>query len=94
MGRVLVIAGPTGVGKTDLAIRLAKRLGGELISCDSVQVYRELSVGANKWHPSEAAGDPAQHLTDLVSFRDAFTSADFYERCQAKIKVCRWSLSL
>lgn len=76
-----MIAGPTGVGKTDLALYLSKRLDGELISCDSVQVYKELVIGANK------SACP-QHLIDLVSWRDgSFTSATFYEACLKTIKV-------
>lgn len=78
-----MIAGPTGVGKTELAVCLAKALNGELLSCDSVQVYRELYIGANKWTPRE--DDPPQHLVNLVSWKDGFTSADFYGACQAKI---------
>lgn len=74
-----VIAGPTGVGKTDLAIRLAESLGGELISCDSVQVYRHLTIGANKTH----TGRIPQHMLDLVepSSTVPFTAADWLEGC-------------
>ena len=64
-------------------ICLAKVLNGELLSCDSVQVYRELHIGANKWAPKE--DEPPQHLVNLVSWRDSFTSADFYGACQAKV---------
>lgn len=45
---IVVVTGPTAVGKTDLSIRLAKALGGEIISADSVQVYRQLDVGSDK----------------------------------------------
>lgn len=48
--RVLVLSGPTGVGKTALSISLAKRLNGEIISADSVQVYRGLDIGSSKVH--------------------------------------------
>jgi hypothetical protein len=46
--RVLVIAGPTAVGKTSLSLRMAKALGGEIVSADSVQVYKGLDVGSSK----------------------------------------------
>ena len=49
--KVLVIAGPTGVGKTSLAIEVAKRLNGEIISGDSVQVYKYMDIGSAKVTP-------------------------------------------
>lgn len=78
MKRALIIAGPTGVGKTDLAIRLARSVDGELISCDSVQVYRHLIIGANKEHMPDGV---KQHLVDFVDLDQHFTAADFYEKC-------------
>lgn len=78
-----MIAGPTGVGKTDLAVQLARRLGGELVSCDSVQVYRHLEIGANK----ERFEEPPQHLIDFVDLDEPFTAADFYKHCFACLKV-------
>lgn len=63
--RVIIIAGPTGVGKTRLALALAKRLGGEIISADSVQVYRSLDVGSAKTPMHEREGIP-HHLIDIV----------------------------
>ena len=47
-GRVIIITGPTAVGKTAVAVRLAERLGGEVISADSVQIYRGLDIGSDK----------------------------------------------
>ena len=55
-GRVIIITGPTGVGKTAAALQLAERLNGEIISADSVQIYRGLDVGSDKartcFHPA------------------------------------------
>lgn len=83
MSRVkgIVIAGPTGIGKTDLAVMLAQRLDGELISCDSVQVFKDLTVGANKT-PTPVP----QHLLDVVDWRDPYTAADYYRDCHKCIK--------
>ena len=53
--RVVVLAGPTAVGKSSLAMRLCEHLNGELISVDSVQVYRGLQIGANKPSAAERA---------------------------------------
>lgn len=78
MRRAIVLAGPTGVGKTALALELAKLLNGELISCDSVQVYRHLEIGANKERLPEAI---PQHLIDFVDLDTPFTAADFYDKC-------------
>jgi tRNA dimethylallyltransferase len=77
----IMIGGPTGIGKTDLAVALAQRLGGELISCDSVQVYEGLSIGANK-----TATPVPQHLLDVVPWCASHTAADFVERCWAAIR--------
>ena len=76
-----MIAGPTGIGKTDLAVALAQRLQGELISCDSVQVYRGLEIGANKTPTSVP-----QLLLDVVDWREPFTAADFLHHCTLAIK--------
>lgn len=81
--KVVIIGGPTGVGKSELAFRLAEHLEGELISCDSVQVYKDLEIGANK----TAVGTPGrEHLLDLVDWQEDFTAADFHDHCTAKIE--------
>jgi tRNA dimethylallyltransferase len=81
MVRGIVIGGPTGVGKTDLAALLAQRLNGELISCDSVQIYTGLTIGANKT-PTPVP----QHLIDLKHWSCAFTAADFLQSCWKAVK--------
>jgi tRNA dimethylallyltransferase len=80
---VVVVGGPTGVGKSELALRLAACINGELISCDSVQVFRGLDIGSNKTAPDTAN---REHLLDVVSWREEFTAADFYEQCVELIK--------
>lgn len=75
--RVVVIAGPTAVGKSALALRLCETLRGELISVDSVQVYRGLQIGANK--PSAAEIDRVRHhLLDLREPDEGYTAGAFY----------------
>lgn len=54
--RVIVLAGPTGVGKSDLAVKLAQRLNGEIISCDSMQIYRGMDIGSAKIKPEDMRG--------------------------------------
>lgn len=71
MKKVIVIAGPTGVGKTSLSIRLAKEFQGEIISGDSMQVYQELSIGTAKIKEEEQQGIP-HHLVDCYSFQEEY----------------------
>ncbi|KAL3928398.1 MAG: hypothetical protein SGPRY_002401, partial [Prymnesium sp.] len=75
--RVVVVAGPTAVGKSALALRLCEQLPGELISVDSVQVYRGLSIGANKPSQAETNRVP-HHLIDIREACDEYTAGEFY----------------
>jgi tRNA dimethylallyltransferase len=76
MGKILVIVGPTAVGKSDVALRVAQKLRGEIISADSVQVYRGLDIGAAKPSPQERTAVP-HHLIDIVDPNENYTVADF-----------------
>ncbi|MFN2925798.1 tRNA (adenosine(37)-N6)-dimethylallyltransferase MiaA [Lachnospiraceae bacterium YH-ros2228] len=62
---LIVIAGPTAVGKSDLAIRLAQKIRGEIVSCDSMQVYRGMDIGTAKVTPGERALVP-HHMIDIL----------------------------
>ena len=62
---LLVLTGPTAVGKTKLSIALAKAIGGEIISADSMQVYRHMDIGSAKITPSEMDGVP-HYLVDVL----------------------------
>lgn len=64
MKPLIVIAGPTGVGKSDLAVKLAKYIGGEIISADSMQVYKELNIGTAKISEKDKSGI-RHHLLDM-----------------------------
>ena len=74
MNRVVVIAGPTASGKTDLAINLAKQTGGEIISADSMQVYKYMNIGTAKPTVEEMQGIP-HHILDTVNPDEAFSVA-------------------
>lgn len=79
-GRVLVLlVGPTAVGKTALSVLLAERFGGEIIGCDSMQVYRGFDIGTDKPGPEERRRVP-HHLVDILDGREQFTAADFAVR--------------
>lgn len=84
MKKVLVIAGPTGVGKTALSIHLAQRFHGEIISGDSMQIYRGLDIGTAKVTPAEAQGIP-HHLIDIKDPGESFSVAEFQRLAREKI---------
>jgi tRNA dimethylallyltransferase len=73
---VVLIAGPTAVGKSEIALHLAERIGGEIISVDSMQVYRGLDIGTAKPAPAERAR-VAHHLIDVADLTDSFDAAKF-----------------
>lgn len=73
---VIAIVGPTAAGKTALAVRIAERLGGEIVSCDSLQVYRELDIGSAKPSAEERARAP-HHLLDVAQPDEHFSAARY-----------------
>ncbi|PWZ16296.1 tRNA dimethylallyltransferase 9 [Zea mays] len=74
---VIVISGPTGAGKSRLALEVARRLGGEIISADSVQVYRGLDVGSAKPSAAEMSLVP-HHLIDILDTSDDYSAGAFF----------------
>lgn len=82
--KLLVLSGPTGSGKTDLALRLAEEIGGEIVNADSMQVYRGLDIGTAKPSPEELARVP-HHLIDILSPDQDFTASDFRREAAAAI---------
>lgn len=74
--RCVLLAGPTAVGKSELALVLADRVGGEIVSVDSMQVYRGLDIGTAKPSPAERTRVP-HHLIDVVEPTDSFNAAQF-----------------
>ena len=74
--KIIAVVGPTASGKTSLGIYLAQKLGGEVISADSRQVYRGLNIGTGKVTKKEMQGVP-HHLLDVISPKKQFTVSDF-----------------
>ena len=74
--KAIAVTGPTASGKTALAIALAQKFGGEIISCDSMQVYRGMDIGTAKATSAEQAAVP-HHLIDIIEPTERFSAADY-----------------
>src|SRR4051812_29510736 len=79
---VVVIAGPTGSGKSHLALRAAEQFDGEVLNCDSVQIYRFFNIGTAKLPEHEWRGIP-HHLIDALEPDQVFTAGDFARAARA-----------
>ena len=73
---LLVIAGPTGSGKSELSLVLAERFAGEVVNCDSIQIYRGFNIGSAKLPLEDRRGIP-HHLIDIAEPEEVFTAGDF-----------------
>ena len=82
--KLLLIVGPTAVGKTSLSIELAQKFNGEIISGDSMQVYRKLDVGTAKVTAEEMQG-VKHYMLDINEIDERFSVADFIQLCQTDI---------
>jgi tRNA dimethylallyltransferase len=82
--RPIFLAGPTAVGKSEIALRLAEKIGGEIIAADSMQVYRGLDIGTAKPSPAERARVP-HHLIDICDLNEAFDAAQFVRLAQTAV---------
>ena len=78
MDKMIVIVGPTASGKTALSVALAKALGGEVVSCDSMQIYRGMDVGTAKVTPEEMEGIP-HHMVSVADPEESFSAARFQQ---------------
>ena len=83
--KIIVIVGPTAVGKTALAIDVAKRFNGEVVSGDSQQVYRGLDIGTAKASPEELATVP-HHLIDVRDVTESYSAFDFVSEAKTAIE--------
>ncbi|MBB6216698.1 tRNA dimethylallyltransferase [Anaerosolibacter carboniphilus] len=87
MGKpLLIIVGPTAVGKTETSISIAKKLNGEIISADSIQVYKHLDIGSAKPSLTEQEGIP-HYLMDEIDPRENFSVSDFQRKAKEYIHL-------
>lgn len=81
---LIAVVGPTASGKSELALKLAKQLDGEVVNCDSLQVYRGFDIGTAKLSEAERRGVP-HHLIDIVDPQEVFAAGDFARRAREAI---------
>ena len=85
MNKIIVIVGPTGIGKTKLSIELAKKLDAEIINGDSVAIYKKLDIGSAKPTIEERENIP-HHLIDIKDVEEEYTAFDYQKDVREKIK--------
>lgn len=84
--KIIAVVGPTASGKTALSIALAKRLSGEVVSCDSMQIYRGMDIGTAKPDLTERDGIP-HHLIDICDPDMPFSCADYIEAAEVAVSA-------
>ena len=84
--RPLAIVGPTGTGKSQLALEVAERLGGEIVNADAMQLYRGMDIGTAKLAPAERRGIP-HHQLDVLGVTETATVARYQEQAAADIEA-------
>lgn len=83
--KVVVICGPTASGKTALSIELAKKINGEIVSCDSMQIYKEMDIGTAKTTKEEMQGIK-HHMLDIISPEERYSVADYKKEAKNAIR--------
>ena len=84
--KIIFIVGPTAVGKTSVSLQLARKISGEIISCDSMQVYKEISIASNKPSSEDLKRVP-HHLVNIVSVKKEFDVAHFRKKAVRSIQM-------
>lgn len=82
--KIVIIGGPTGVGKTEISLTLAEEINGEIVSCDSMQVYLGMDIGSAKATKEERGRIP-HHMIDVISPFEGFTVTDYKQKAEEVI---------
>ena len=85
--KIILLAGPTASGKSKLAIQLAKKIKGEIINADSMQIYKEFSILSSRPNNQELK-KAKHHLYGMVSVKEYFSAGDWLKKTKTKIKIC------
>ena len=85
--RIYAVVGPTASGKSGLALAIAERFGGEIISCDSMQIYRRMNIGTAKPTPSELR-TVRHHMIDIIEPSESFSCEDYVRLASEAIEDC------
>lgn len=80
-----IIVGPTGTGKTKISIELAKKINGEIISADSMQIYKDMNIGTAKVKKEEMCGIP-HHMIDIIDPNENYSAAEFAKKTESLIE--------
>ena len=83
--KVIVICGPTASGKTALSIQLAKKIDGEIVSCDSMQIYKEMNIGTAKPTLEEMQGIK-HYMIDIVTPEERYSVAEYKKQAEIAIE--------
>lgn len=87
--RIICVVGPTATGKTKMGVALAKRFGGEVVSVDSMQIYRGMTVGTAAPTPEEMEGVP-HHMIAVADPRESWSVAGFTEQADRCVQDILW----
>ena len=82
--KIIAVAGPTASGKTALSVKIAKELGGEVVSCDSMQIYKGMDIGTAKPSLEERCGVP-HHMIDIISPDEKYNVVSYKRDAEAAI---------
>ena len=85
--KIILLAGPTASGKSKLAIQLAKKIKGEIINADSMQVYKDFSILSSRPDNQELK-KVKHHLYGIVSVKEYFSVGEWLKKTKTKIKAC------
>jgi tRNA dimethylallyltransferase len=82
---LVAVVGPTGAGKSELALRIAQEFDGEIVNCDSLQIYRHLDIGTAKLPPEQRRGIP-HHLIDIAEPDEVFSAGEYARRARQVLR--------